>query len=162
MSTLDPTPTASFPLLTVPDWAFVRGAVDNDIEAVFLAGAALNSLDNLVCGAPIWAGAWRQRLALKCAAAAVSLAGRTESEAQICHAWHLRASAPAPAPPATSSPPGRGSPAARPTSASRPSNPNMTDEVFNANHTDGDDFIYPEEDKAALFRDMRARGDGGE
>lgn len=53
-----------------------------------MAGAALNSLDNLVrADLP---GAWRQRLALKCAAAAVSLAGRTETEAQLRDAWHLR------------------------------------------------------------------------
>lgn len=39
---------------------------------------------------PLWAGAWRQRLALKCAAAAIKLAGRSEDEAALRDAWHLR------------------------------------------------------------------------
>jgi len=56
-----------------------------------LAGAALNTLDTLIRGAPVWAGAWRQRLALTCAASAASLAGRTEDVAQIRDAWCLRA-----------------------------------------------------------------------
>ncbi|WP_245490612.1 DUF1403 family protein [Mesorhizobium sp. M7A.F.Ca.US.011.01.1.1] len=30
-----------------------------------MAGAALNTLDMLVRSDPLWAGAWRQRLALK-------------------------------------------------------------------------------------------------
>lgn len=74
----------------MPGWAIPRGPVGNDAEAAFLAGAALNSLDNLVRSEPPWAGAWRQRLALKCAAAAASLAGRTEDEAALRDAWHLR------------------------------------------------------------------------
>src|SRR5260370_20587223 len=53
----------------VPGWAMPRGPVETTAEAAFLAGAALNSLDNLVRAAPPWAGAWRQRLALKNAAA---------------------------------------------------------------------------------------------
>lgn len=48
-----------------------------------MAGAALNSLDNLVRAEPAWAGAWRQRQALKCATAAVRLAGRNEDEAAL-------------------------------------------------------------------------------
>lgn len=36
-------------------------------------------------------------------------------------------------------------------------NPNMIDEVFDQIDTDGDRYISSEEDKAALFRDMRAR-----
>lgn len=75
----------------VPGWAIPRGPVASDAEAAFLAGAALNSLDNLVRAEPLWAGAWRQRLALKCAAAAGGLAGRSEDEAQLRDAWHLRA-----------------------------------------------------------------------
>lgn len=55
-----------------------------------MAGAALHALDTLVRQAPPWAGAWRQRLALKCAAAAVRLAGRAEDEAALRDAWHLR------------------------------------------------------------------------
>jgi hypothetical protein len=45
-----------------------------------MAGAALNALDGLVRTDQAWAGAWRQRLALKCAVAAVRLAGRSEDE----------------------------------------------------------------------------------
>lgn len=75
----------------VPGWAIPRGPVASDAEAAFLAGAALNSLDNLVRAEPLWAGAWRQRLALRCAAAAASLAGRSEDEAQLRDAWNLRA-----------------------------------------------------------------------
>lgn len=75
---------------SVPGWAIPRGPVTSDAEAAFLAGAALNSLDNIVRAAPPWAGAWRHRLALKCAAAAVSLAGRTEDEAALRDAWHWR------------------------------------------------------------------------
>ncbi|MBX3584987.1 MAG: DUF1403 family protein [Rhizobiaceae bacterium] len=76
---------------SVPGWAMSRGPIDSDSEAGFLAGAALNSLDALVRGAPVWAGAWCQRLALTCAASAASLSGRTEDERQIRDAWCLRA-----------------------------------------------------------------------
>lgn len=63
-----------------------------------MAGSALNSLDNLVRFDPPWAGAWRQRLALKSAVAAAILAGRTEDEAQLRDAWHLRPSGADPGP----------------------------------------------------------------
>lgn len=63
-----------------------------------MAGAALNSLDNLVRADPPWAGTWRQRLALKCAASAVALAGRSEGESQLREAWHLRAAGSDPGP----------------------------------------------------------------
>ncbi|MCP4561879.1 MAG: DUF1403 family protein [Bosea sp.] len=76
--------------LAVPGWAIPRGVIESDVEAAFLAGAALNSLDNLVRAAPPWSGAWRQRLALKCAATAAGAGGRTEDERQIRDAWHLR------------------------------------------------------------------------
>lgn len=86
----DSTPVQTYEPPAVPGWAVPRGPVTSDVEAAFLAGAALNSLDNLVRSDPLWIGAWRQRLALKCAAAAVALAGRTETEAQLRDAWHLR------------------------------------------------------------------------
>lgn len=92
------TALAAFAPTTVPGWAIPRGPVTSEVEAAYLAGAALNSLDNLVRAAPPWAGAWRQRLALKCAAVAVSLAGRTEDEAQLRDAWHLRAAGADPGP----------------------------------------------------------------
>jgi hypothetical protein len=72
--------------------------VTSAYEAAFMAGAALNSLDNLVRADPPWTGAWRQRLALKSAATAVALAGRTETEAQLRDAWHLRAAGADPGP----------------------------------------------------------------
>jgi hypothetical protein len=75
---------------TVPGWATPRGPVATIAEAAFFAGVALNSLDNLVRAAPPWAGAWRQRLALKAAAAAVRRLGRREDEVALRDAWHLR------------------------------------------------------------------------
>ncbi|UOK73552.1 DUF1403 family protein [Ancylobacter polymorphus] len=80
----------SFAVPTVPGWALPLGPVTDPAEAAFFAGAALNSLDNLVRAAPPWAGAWRQRLALNCAAAAMSVVGRAETEAVLRDAWHLR------------------------------------------------------------------------
>lgn len=74
----------------VPGWALPRGPVTDPAEAAFLAGAALNCLDNLVRSNPPWAGAWRARLALTCAVAAVRQAGRTEDEAALRDAWYLR------------------------------------------------------------------------
>lgn len=98
MSTSNSTANLAFTPPAVPGWAVPRGPVASDVEAAFLAGAALNSLDNLVRSDPLWAGAWRQRLALTCAAAAVALAGRTETEAQLRDAWHLRAAGADPGP----------------------------------------------------------------
>jgi hypothetical protein len=89
-------PPSPFPAL--PGWAIPRRPATTDAEAAFLAGAALNSLDNLVRAEPAWAGCWRQRLALKCAATAVALAGRTESEAALRDAWYLRQATDAPGP----------------------------------------------------------------
>lgn len=68
---------------SVPSWAIQRGSVASDAEAAFLAGAALNSLDTLVRADSVWAGAWRQRLALRCAAASVRLIGRSEDEGAL-------------------------------------------------------------------------------
>lgn len=87
----DPSPTVSPPPPRVPAWALRAGPVPSDADAAFCAGAALNSMDNLVRSDPVWAGAWRQRLALKSAACACRLAGRSEDEAALRDAWHLRA-----------------------------------------------------------------------
>lgn len=84
-----PSEAQAWHLPSVPGWALPH-AVASDVEAAFVAGAALNSLDNIVRAEVRWAGAWRQRLALKCAASAVTLAGRTEDEAALRDAWHLR------------------------------------------------------------------------
>lgn len=98
MTLPDSTPSALWTPPAVPGWAIPRRPVTSDAEAAFMAGSALNSLDNLARANPPWAGAWRQRLALKCAAAAVSLAGRTEDEAALRDAWHLRQPGDAPGP----------------------------------------------------------------
>lgn len=55
-----------------------------------MAGGALNSLDNLVRSDAPWLGAWRHRLALKAASAAVKLIGRREDESALRDAWLLR------------------------------------------------------------------------
>lgn len=74
----------------VPAWARPRGDVQRDVDAGYLAGAALNSLDNLVHSEPVWAGVWRQRLALKAAAGATRLRGRTEAESALRDAQLFR------------------------------------------------------------------------
>lgn len=74
----------------VPSWAVPRGPVSSDAGAAFMAGAALNTLDALVRAQPAWAGVWRQRQALKCAASAVRLAGRNEDEIALRDAWYLQ------------------------------------------------------------------------
>ncbi|UOK73411.1 DUF1403 family protein [Ancylobacter polymorphus] len=87
---LIPPPSVPIAVPTIPGWALPRGPVAHPAEAAFLAGAALNSLDNLVRTDPPWAGAWRARLALTCAAAAARHAGRAEDEAALRDAWMLR------------------------------------------------------------------------
>lgn len=74
------------------------GPVEDPIEAAFLAGAALNSLDNLVQGEPEWSGAWRHRLAPKAASASMTLIGRSEDEAALRDAWLRRRPGDAPGP----------------------------------------------------------------
>jgi len=89
MIRLDPT-TASFTAPpTVPAWALAAGGTPSDADAAFQAGAALASLDSLARAQASWSGAWRQRLALKCAAASMRLAGRAEDEAALRDAWQL-------------------------------------------------------------------------
>lgn len=86
------------PVPKVPAWARPRGEVFRDVDAAYLAGAALNSLDNLVRSAPGWDGVWRQRLALKSAAAATRLLGRTEEESALRDAHLFRAAGDDPGP----------------------------------------------------------------
>ena len=60
----------------LPSGRLSRGrGCDRDGTAAFAAGIALKSLDDLVRLDPVWAGCWRSRQALKCAAAAVRLMG---------------------------------------------------------------------------------------
>jgi Protein of unknown function (DUF1403) len=74
----------------MPAWASRRIGVSSEADAVFMAGAALLALDRVVRADPIWAGAWRQRQALKCALVALRLVGRREEEADLRDAWVLR------------------------------------------------------------------------
>lgn len=90
-------PDAS-PCPKVPVWARPRGVVLHDADAAYLAGAALNSLDNLVRQDFSWAGAWRQRLALQSAAAAVNLTGRREDESALRDTHYLRGAGDDPGP----------------------------------------------------------------
>jgi hypothetical protein len=86
------------PVPKVPAWARPRGEVQRDVDAGYLAGAALNCLDNLVRSEPLWSGVWRQRLALKSAAAATRLLGRTEEELALRDAQLFRAAGDDPGP----------------------------------------------------------------
>lgn len=86
------------PVPKVPVWARPRSLVLHDADASYMAGAALNSLDNLVRQNPPWAGAWRQRLALRNAAAAVNLTGRREDESALRDTHFLRAAGDDPGP----------------------------------------------------------------
>ena len=74
----------------IPGWVKPSGDM-SDADVAFMSGAALSSLDQLVRSDPVWSAAWRQRLALKCAAAAVRLSGRTEDDAALRDAVLLRA-----------------------------------------------------------------------
>lgn len=75
----------------LPGWALPRGHAPDDCTAAFAAGIALKSLDDLVRSEPVWAGCWRSRQALGCAAAAVRLMGRGEDEAALRDAVLLTA-----------------------------------------------------------------------
>lgn len=79
------------PVPKVPAWARPRGEVQREVDAGYLAGASLNSLDNLARSAPVWTGVWRQRLALKSAAAATRLLGRKEEEGALRDGHSFRA-----------------------------------------------------------------------
>ncbi|PZN95066.1 MAG: hypothetical protein DCF30_19495 [Hyphomicrobiales bacterium] len=86
------------PVPKVPVWVRPRGLVLHDADAAYLAGAALNSLDNLVRQDLPWAGVWRQRLALRNAAAAVNLTGRREDESSLRDTHYLRGAGDDPGP----------------------------------------------------------------
>ncbi|MCG5478629.1 MAG: DUF1403 family protein [Ensifer alkalisoli] len=81
----------TMPLANLPDWALPRGREPNETDAAFAAGIALKSLDDLVRSTPVWAGCWRARQALKCAAATVRLIGRNEDEKALRDAVLLTA-----------------------------------------------------------------------
>jgi len=93
-----PASQASFSIPRVPAWATPRARSGDPVEGAFMAGSALNTLDNLVQAEPQWSGAWRHRLALKAASACMKLIGRTEDEAALRDAWLLRQPGDAPGP----------------------------------------------------------------
>ena len=74
---------------SVPAWARASLPPETDVEAAFLAGAALASLDSLVRKNPQWFGVIRQRLALAAAVASVARAGRAEDETALRDALQL-------------------------------------------------------------------------
>ncbi|RWP30294.1 DUF1403 family protein [Mesorhizobium sp.] len=98
MIRLDPATASSSAPPSVPVWAITSAGAPSDGDAAFRAGAALGALDTLARGQSSWAGVWRQRLALKCAAASMRLAGRAEDAAALRDAWHLRAAGADPGP----------------------------------------------------------------
>ncbi|MDG4882014.1 DUF1403 family protein [Mesorhizobium sp. WSM4884] len=89
MIRLDPATANPAPPPTVPAWALTAGGAPHDADAAFRAGAALGAVDTIARAQPAWVGAWRQRLALRCAAASMRLAGRAEDEAALRDAWQL-------------------------------------------------------------------------
>ncbi|RAZ82960.1 hypothetical protein DPM33_33995 [Mesorhizobium hawassense] len=89
MIRLDPATAAPSVPPAIPAWALGVGIASSDADAAFQAGAALGALDTLARTQASWAGAWRQRLALKSAAASMRLAGRAEDEAALRDAWQL-------------------------------------------------------------------------
>ena len=82
----------------LPGWTLPRGREPDEASAAFAAGIALKSLDDLVRSAPIWAGCWRARQALKCAVVAARLMGRNEDEAALRDAVLLTATGGDPGP----------------------------------------------------------------
>lgn len=80
---------ADAPTATVPAWlrravADPRNLAGQEVQDVaILTGAALGALDAVVRRQEPWAGAWRQRLALKSAVATVRQAGRAEDETAL-------------------------------------------------------------------------------
>lgn len=93
-----PASQVSFPVPRVPAWATPPVPVENAVEGAFMAGSALNALDNLVQAEPEWSGAWRHRLALRAAATCIKLIGRAEDEAALRDAWLVRQSGDEPGP----------------------------------------------------------------
>lgn len=92
------TPIASPAVPPLPAWATLRQHDLGEADAAFAAGIALKSLDDLVRAEPAWAGCWRQRLALRCAQAAVQLVGRNEGEHALRDALLLTAAGDDPGP----------------------------------------------------------------
>ncbi|MGV1830983.1 DUF1403 family protein [Agrobacterium vitis] len=87
-------PTSEPPLSwspRLPGWASLRGRDIPESDAAFSAGIALKSLDDLIRADPPWLGCWRDRLALKSAAIAAKMDGRSEDEHALRDALLLTA-----------------------------------------------------------------------
>ncbi|SES42651.1 DUF1403 family protein [Rhizobium sp. NFR03] len=93
-------PTGSSPAqsFVLPAWTALLRSAGTESDAAFSAGIALKTLDDLVRTEPVWSGCWRARLALRSAAAAVRLTGRTEGEAELRDAMLLSSDAGDPGP----------------------------------------------------------------
>lgn len=91
-------PTTPTWLPRLPAWALSPGRDIAESDAAFAAGIALKSLDDLIRGDPPWLGCWRDRLALKSAAVAARMAGRTEAEHALRDALLLTAAGDDPGP----------------------------------------------------------------
>ena len=85
----DPTRASSVVIPRLRTWASPH-ADASLAEAAFAAGASLHALDTLVQKDLSFAGAWRNRLALRCAAASVKFTGHAQDETALRDAWHLR------------------------------------------------------------------------
>jgi hypothetical protein len=84
MDSLAPSaPTAPAWSPHLPGWSLLRGRDINETDAAFATGIALKSLDDLIRADPPWLGCWRDRLALKSAAVAAKMLGRSEEEGTI-------------------------------------------------------------------------------
>lgn len=84
MDSLAPfTPASPLRSPSLPDWALLRSREVSESDTAFAAGIALKSLDDLVRAEPPWFGCWRDRLALKSAAIAARMLGRSEEETAI-------------------------------------------------------------------------------
>ncbi|WP_282455236.1 DUF1403 family protein [Agrobacterium sp. InxBP2] len=82
----------------LPGWARLRSHDINESDAAFAAGIALKSLDDLIRADSPWLDCWRDRLALKSAAIAARMLGRSEEETAIRDAVLLTSSGDDPGP----------------------------------------------------------------
>jgi hypothetical protein len=78
-------------LTPLPAWARASDKRVDGLDCALFAGAALAALDPIVRATVTFAGVWRQRRALRAAAATVRMIGRREDEADLRDAWFLRA-----------------------------------------------------------------------
>jgi Protein of unknown function (DUF1403) len=79
-------------LCPVPAWGRVKNAPASDADAAFAAGVGLATVDAVVRAEPVFAGVWRQRIALASAAATLRLTGRREDSAALRDTWCFRTS----------------------------------------------------------------------